>query len=228
MSRILPFVRSIAAMALVLGFAVMATPAFAQSSPVAATPEASSVATPEPPLIDAPIMDANGKQVGSVHVTQDENGVTFLVLLDAGTLPEGEHGIHVHQTGSCSTSGDEAFASAGEHFNPTDQHHGAPNSESSHAGDLGNLIVASDGSANFMITVTTMTLNPDEETSLMDADGSALIIHADMDDLKTDPSGNSDGRVLCAVLAAGTSGTPVASPTGAEMPVASPVASPAA
>jgi Cu-Zn family superoxide dismutase len=63
--------------------------------------------------------------VGKVEVAQNEDGVTFTVLLDAGALPEGEHGMHVHETGSCAQGGDSAFALANAHYNPTDQHHGA-------------------------------------------------------------------------------------------------------
>jgi Cu-Zn family superoxide dismutase len=151
---------------------------------------------------------------------QNEDGVTFTVLLDAGALPEGEHGIHVHETGSCAQGGDSTFAMANAHYNPTDQKHGAPNSDTSHAGDLGNLIAAADGSADFTITVTTVSLDPSASDTLLDADGSALIVHADADDLKTDPSGNSGNRVLCAVLSPDTNATPAASP-------AAPMATPA-
>lgn len=189
-----------------------ATGALAQGTPQAATPE--------PPQIEAPIMTADGATVGNVFVVQNEDGVTFTVLLDAGALPEGEHGIHVHETGSCAQGGDSTFAMANAHYNPTDQKHGAPNADTSHAGDLGNLIAAEDGSADFTITVTTVSLDPSASNTLLDTDGSALIIHADADDLKTDPSGNSGDRVLCAVLSADANATPVASP-------AAPMATPA-
>jgi Cu-Zn family superoxide dismutase len=181
-----------------------ATPASAQSSPVAVTPTA--------PQIEAPIIDADGQTVGSLLVSENEDGATFTVMLDAGTLAEGEHGVHVHETGTCEQGGDEPFALAGGHFNPTGQQHGPPNSDTSHAGDLGNLPVATDGSANFTVTTTMLTLSGDMANSLMDADGSALLIHADPDDLMTDPSGNSGGRLLCAVIFSGTMASPVASP----------------
>lgn len=204
MFRVPAAVRLIAAVILSAGFLVTGSRAIAQSSPTAATSTT--------PAIDVPIQDADGQTVGSVQVVQNEDGVTFTVLLEAGTLAEGEHGIHVHETGSCALGGDETFALAGGHFNPTDQPHGAPNSDTSHVGDLGNIVVAVDGSADAAITVTTVTLDSAGERSLLDADGSALIIHADPDDLTTDPSGNSDGRVLCAVIAADTVASPVASP----------------
>jgi len=188
------------------------TSALAQSTLEAATPMA--------PSVEAAILTADGSMVGKVEVVQNEDGVTFTVLLDAGALPEGEHGLHVHETGTCAQGGDSAFALANAHYNPTDQHHGPPNADTSHAGDLGNLTAAADGSADFTITVTTVSLDPSASNTLLDADGSALIIHADADDLKTDPSGNSGDRVLCAVLSPGTMASPVASP--AAMPMATP------
>jgi Cu-Zn family superoxide dismutase len=206
----LPRLGAIAALAAFL--LIGATGALAQGTPEAATPASAS--------IEAAIMTADGTMVGKVEVVQNEDGVTFTVLLDAGALPEGEHGMHVHETGTCSQGGDSAFALANAHYNPTDQHHGAPNSDSSHAGDLGNLLAASDGSADFTITVTTVSLDPSAADTLLDADGSALIIHADADDLKTDPSGNSGDRVLCAVLSPNMTATPVASPTA--MPMGTP------
>lgn len=186
--------------ALIMG----STAAFAQSTPEVATSEAEHV--------EGPVTTADGATVGTVYVSQNEDGVTFTVLLDAGSLPEGEHGIHVHETGSCAQGGESTFSMAGGHYNPTDQHHGAPDIDTSHGGDLGNLIVASDGSSNFTITVSTVSLDPAASNSLLDADGSALIIHADVDDLTTDPSGNSGDRVLCAVLSPDTVASPEASP----------------
>lgn len=203
----LPRLGVIAALAAFL--LIGATGALAQGTPQAATPTT--------PQIEAAIVTADGAPVGKVVVVQNEDGVTFTVLVDAGALPEGEHGMHVHETGSCAQGGDSTFAMANGHFNPTDQKHGAPNSDTSHAGDLGNLIAAADGSADFTITVTTVSLDPSASNTLLDADGSALIIHADADDLKTDPSGNSGDRVLCAVLLPDTMASPVASPAAPPM-----------
>jgi Cu-Zn family superoxide dismutase len=175
-------------------------------------------ATPTGETIEAPIVNAGGETVGTLHVSESDTGVTFSVILNAGALAPGEHGIHIHETGSCDSAGEMAFELAGDHFNPTETHHGAPGAEMSHAGDLGNLTTAEDGSADFTISTERLTLAPGEATSLADADGSALLIHSEADDLTTDPSGESGDRVLCSVVAASTSATPGASP------VASPVA----
>jgi Cu-Zn family superoxide dismutase len=34
----------------------------------------------------------------------------------------------------------------------------------------------------------------------MDTDGAAVVIHAGPDDLRTDPSGQSGGRIACGIL----------------------------
>lgn len=191
-------------LALAATLLIGAAGAFAQATPEAATPGAAPM--------EAAIVDATGTMVGSVSISEQDGGVTFTVTLDAGALPEGEHGIHVHEKGTCGEGGDGTFALAGSHYNPTDKVHGAPDADPSHAGDLGNLIAAVDGSVDFTISVHSLSLDPNASNSLMDADGSALIIHADMDDLTTDPSGNSGDRVLCAVLAPDMTASPVASP----------------
>jgi Cu-Zn family superoxide dismutase len=68
-----------------------------------------------------------------------------------------------------------------------------------HKGDLPNLPVGTDGRGSFEVTVpgarVTGGSNP-----LLDADGAAVVIHASADDYRTDPSGNSGGRIACGVL----------------------------
>lgn len=192
-------------------------------SPTATTPMASPAALD---VISTPVHDAAGTVVGTLHVSEADLGVTFTVHLDPGALPAGDHGIHIHETGSCDVGADEAFAMAGGHFDPAGTSHGGPDGEPRHAGDLGNLTAGADGSAEFTITIDSVTLMPEAADSLRDADGSALIIHADPDDLTTDPSGNSGARVLCAVIAPERMATPMASP--ASSPIASPSTMPMA
>jgi LPXTG-motif cell wall-anchored protein len=81
--------------------------------------------------------------------------------------------------------------------------HGLENPNGAHAGDLPNLTVNADGTGSLDTTTKLVTLSPGAAT-LFDADGSALIIHALTDDQKTDPSGNSDGRIACAVIQPGS------------------------
>ncbi len=110
-------------------------------------------------------------------------------------LTGGEHGIHLHETGNCDPTGEKAFEKAGGHFNPGGMTHPG------HAGDLGNLTVDANGNVAFIFDSTSLKYD-DSEFGVADADGTALVIHADPDDLVTDPSGNSGARIACAVIAA--------------------------
>jgi Cu-Zn family superoxide dismutase len=164
-----------------------------------ATPNAQLVATE-----DSPLFDTEGENVGSATLSERDDG-TVEVVVNVEQLPPGEHGIHIHETGVCDSGGDEPFGSAGGHFNPTGVSHGAPpdsgtpESNRGHAGDLGNITVGDDGTARLSIGTDRFTLSPGP-SSLLDEDGSAIVVHADADDLTTDPSGNSGARIVCGVI----------------------------
>jgi Cu-Zn family superoxide dismutase len=102
----------------------------------------------------------------------------------------------VHAVGKCDPPD---FATAGPHFNPLNKQHGALNPQGSHAGDLPNITVAPDGTGRMETTTEQLTLGSGP-LSVWDADGSALVIHANPDDFKTDPTGNSGNRIACGVL----------------------------
>lgn len=138
----------------------------------------------------ATLVNTEGEIVGRARFTQKRNGSVHVVVQVAGLTP-GLHGIHVHAIGACSPT----FAAAGGHFNPDGLLHG------SHAGDLGNIRVPESGRAVYSRTVDSFTLSPGHY-SLFDHDGSALVIHADEDDLVTDPAGASGARVVCGVIQA--------------------------
>jgi len=139
----------------------------------------------------ADLIDAQDATIGRIAFGPNEDGVGGIVMVEG--LSPGDHGIHLHSVGSCDAAGEKPFDSAGSHFNPGDMHHGM------HAGDLGNLTVDPDGNALFIFGSASWTLD-DGLFGLADADGTALVIHETVDDLVTDPSGNSGARIACAVL----------------------------
>ena len=110
-------------------------------------------------------------------------------------VPPGAHGAHVHTVGRCDPLG---FESAGGHWNPTGAKHGANNPAGPHLGDLPNMTVGADGRGTVSFTVPGATMD-----GLLDADGATMMVHANADDLVTDPSGNSGGRIACGVFQAG-------------------------
>ena len=140
-----------------------------------------------PPM---PLVDAGGQSIGSVRAWQTLGGIGFRIT--AAGLPHGLHGVHVHAVGRCDPPD---FKSAGSHWNPTSRKHGMNNPEGPHAGDLPNVEVAANGKLGATVVLPGATM-----ASLLDADGAALVIHADADDYKTDPSGNSGARIACAVI----------------------------
>ncbi len=140
------------------------------------------------------IKDKDGKTVGRAAFRETPDGV--IVLVEVKGLTPGLHGVHIHAVGKCEGP---AFASAGGHFNPTQKKHGFKNPEGVHAGDLPNMLVAKDGSGRFEALTDAITLKPGPQ-SVFDGDGSALVIHAGVDDYMTDPAGNSGDRIACGVI----------------------------
>jgi Cu-Zn family superoxide dismutase len=140
------------------------------------------------------LRNAAGQPVGAAQFTQ--SGTVVRLVVEARGLSPGLHALHVHAVGRCDPPD---FASAGGHFNPLNRQHGALNALGAHAGDLPNLPVAPDGTGRLEGTTEQITLGAGP-TSVWDADGSALVIHASADDFKTDPTGNSGARIACGVF----------------------------
>lgn len=141
----------------------------------------------------ANMVDARGVGIGAVIVTARDGGVVLEGALIS--LPPGEHGFHVHQTGSCEPP---IFESAGSHV-ADGSAHGFDAAGGPHPGDLRNLLVAEDSTATVDQTNERVTLRGGN-VELLDADGSALIIHVGPDDYATQPSGDSGTPIACGVI----------------------------
>jgi superoxide dismutase, Cu-Zn family len=153
--------------------------------------------TMEAPTATASLVDSAGARVG-VATFADSGGSGRLAVSVTGLAP-GRHGMHVHENGSCTPPD---FQSAGGHFNPDAKQHGLQNPEGPHAGDLPSLVVEEDGSADTTLAVS-RDLLAEGPRSMLGTQQRALVIHANPDDDKTDPSGNSGGRVVCGVIERG-------------------------
>jgi Cu-Zn family superoxide dismutase len=148
-------------------------------------------------MATAQLEDTDGNPVGNATFTEGPDGVTINANLQPGqqAVEPGEHGIHIHETGSLSPD----FEAAGKHFNPSGAQHGFNNPEGPHEGDLENIVVNPDGSASYTATDDRITLSGGKN-SILDSDGSALVIHKSADDYQTDPSGDSGDRVAAGII----------------------------
>lgn len=139
----------------------------------------------------AELRDSNGQTVGLAQLRN--RGTDWALAIGVSGQTPGEHGIHLHDAGRC--EGPD-FASAKGHLNPAGKSHGASNPAGMHAGDLPNLQVEPDGTAQVILPVP----GPVEAATIFDTDGTAIVVHAAADDYRSDPAGNSGKRVACGVL----------------------------
>ena len=142
----------------------------------------------------AVLKDAAGQKVGSAALQETPNGV--LLTVDLAGVPAGAHAFHIHEHGRCDPP---SFDSAGEHFALHRKQHGFLDVAGPHAGDLPNIHVPEDKRLSVEILARGVTIGPGDQ-SIADADGAALVIHADRDDYKTQPAGEAGKRIACGVI----------------------------
>lgn len=153
----------------------------------------------------ADLQDGGGRSVGVAWFSQGQYGAA--IRLETTGLTPGWHGVHIHEHGVCVGPG---FQSAGAHVKgyPAGESEGASEKPMTHGalsegggefGDLPNLFVGADGvgRAEFHMFQGFLT---NKQPGLLDADGSAIVIHAREDDQKTQPIGGSGERIACGVI----------------------------
>lgn len=139
----------------------------------------------------ADVVNRDGDSIGTVSVSARASG-TALVTIALNDIPEGEHAVHLHETGDCSA---EDFTSAGGHI-ADDRPHGIDAEGGPHPGDLPNVIVQDDGIINAQFFNPHLVM----VDMILDEDGSAFVMHEGADDYETQPAGDAGDRIACGVF----------------------------
>ncbi len=129
--------------------------------------------------------------------SQGVKQVKIKVFLEGKDLPDGEHGLHIHEVASC-----EPCGSAGGHFDPGPNGNSSPDGNHPfHLGDLVNLKVK-DGVGKLKTKTSRVTLS-DGPISIFDENGSAFIIHINSDTFCPDGEQAGcagGGRLACGII----------------------------
>lgn len=142
------------------------------------------------------VIGKSGETIGGLTLTEKANGVHLKVKL-SGISP-GEHGIHLHHTGSCITPD---FKSAGGHINPMKKAHGLNNPDGPDNADMPNAIANDEGNVVYEYLNERVSLRgAPHRPALLDENGSALVMHQNPDDGITQPIGGAGPRIACAQI----------------------------
>jgi Cu-Zn family superoxide dismutase len=150
----------------------------------------------ETPRANAQLKPTQGNKTFGEATFEQKGNKVHVVIFVQGLKPGQEHGLHIHEAGDCSSP--DAMSAKG-HFNPFGKPHGQPGTPERHAGDLPALKAAQNGRAKVdtELDIITVTAGP---ASII---GKAVIVHADPDDYKTQPTGNAGARLACGVIRPG-------------------------
>ena len=167
--------------------------------PACASTDASSVSSGSAGTssANAVLLAADGSRRGDAMVREAADGLH--VAVRATGITPGVHAVHIHMTGTCTPPD---FTSAGGHWNPTARQHGRDNPAGMHMGDMPNLTAGADGTGQMEFVIPGATLRTGAN-AVLDADGAAIVVHAQADDNKSDPAGNAGGRIACGIVSAG-------------------------
>jgi Cu-Zn family superoxide dismutase len=148
------------------------------------------------------IINRDREEVGTVTLQQGPEGVVVTIRADLSAGTGQWHGAHLHRIGDCSN---DDFTSSGGHINPGGNAHGFLNADGPDNADLPNVWLNTDGTMRAQAYTTRVSVDGQTDApALLDADGSALVIHESQDDMETQPIGGAGARILCAVIEAGT------------------------
>ncbi|MEQ8813109.1 MAG: superoxide dismutase family protein [Thalassobaculum sp.] len=142
--------------------------------------------------VEAPLIGNDGTEIGKVELRGGTGPTVARITVQAGKVTPGWHGVHFHAVGDCSDH--QKFQASKSHVNHGGRKHGLLNPEGPDDGDLPNVFAAADGSVNAEVS------SPTPLAGLRDADGSALVMHANADDHTTQPIGGAGARVACAMI----------------------------
>ena len=162
-------------------------------SAIAASLLSACATTPAGPMSSADLQARSGSAVSGKVTLTELNGRLRVEAQVAGLTP-GEHGFHVHEAGDCSAPD---ASSAKGHFNPAGKAHGHHAGSERHGGDMPNLVANAAGEARFSGEIEGLSLS-----GASGVIGRSVVVHADPDDYKSQPAGNSGKRVACGVVIA--------------------------
>jgi len=170
--------------------AQVTAPSPAPAPAAAASPAAKAPAGPVTRAVAVLYPAKDGKVSGTLAFARTTGGVKVTGRISG--LAAGQHGFHIHEFGDCSAAD---FSSAGGHYNPTGHQHAGPAEAKRHIGDMGNIEAGADGVAT--VDYTDARLRFEGAHGIL---GRGVIVHANPDDFKTQPTGNAGGRVACGVI----------------------------